>query len=298
MGNTGLISVIMPCYKMGRFIGEALASIGKQSYESWEVIAVDDCGPEDGTREVIESFAGEHKDHRVTYLRHDCNRGVSAARNTAIASATGELLAFLDPDDRWASRHLSAQVSALAAVPHLDLAYTGVQFMDGGGTVIGTFEPSESFLANFPNSLFCSNEIHLSTVVVRAAKVTLVGGFDESPEIQHVEDWDLWIRLALAGATFLHTAVPTVFYRRHPGSASIDDSRMAQRCIRLMHKYRTEMRVTEALYMSRLRLITELRELQAWYDGLRTVYHGTLDHRLKRCVRRFLGRNPPGASAS
>ena len=45
-----LVSGIMPCFKMGRFIGEALESVGAQTYTNWEVIAVDDCGPEDATR--------------------------------------------------------------------------------------------------------------------------------------------------------------------------------------------------------------------------------------------------------
>ena len=60
-----LVSVIMPCYKMGRFIGEALESVGKQTYTNWEVIAVDDCGPEDGTRKAVEFFAKQFPNNRI-----------------------------------------------------------------------------------------------------------------------------------------------------------------------------------------------------------------------------------------
>ena len=88
-----LVSVIIPCYKTGRFIGEALESVGKQSYLNWEVLAVDDCGPEDGTREAVKAFAANHPDQRVEYIRHDCNRGVSAARNTGIRAARGSVVA-------------------------------------------------------------------------------------------------------------------------------------------------------------------------------------------------------------
>lgn len=68
--KTPLVSVIMPCYKMGRFIGEALESVGKQTYTNWEVIAVDDCGPEDGTHKIVKDFASKHLDHRIEYIRH------------------------------------------------------------------------------------------------------------------------------------------------------------------------------------------------------------------------------------
>ena len=57
----------MPCYKMGRFIGEALESVGKQTYTNWEVLAVDDCGPEDGTREAVEGFAKQFPNNGIIY---------------------------------------------------------------------------------------------------------------------------------------------------------------------------------------------------------------------------------------
>jgi glycosyltransferase involved in cell wall biosynthesis len=79
--------VILPCYKTGQFIGEALESVGVQTYTNWEVIAVDDCGPEDGTRGAVEAFAAKFPDHRILYHRHKLNAGVSAARNTGIRAA-------------------------------------------------------------------------------------------------------------------------------------------------------------------------------------------------------------------
>ena len=74
---------------MGRFIGDALNSVSKQTYDNWEVIVVDDCGPEDGTREVVDSFAEMHGQHRIEYITHAKNLGVSAARNSGIDVAKG-----------------------------------------------------------------------------------------------------------------------------------------------------------------------------------------------------------------
>jgi len=182
-----LVSVIMPCYKMGRFIGEALESVGKQTYTNWEVIAVDDCGPEDGTRKAVEFFAKQFPNNRIIYHRHEKNGGVSAARNTAIGMAQGEYLAFLDPDDWWEDNYLFEQMALLTSGSDLDLVYSGVCFVDFKGEKTGRFIPSSYFVASFPQSLFCNNEIHLSTVIVRKELVMAAGGFDCSPELQHIE---------------------------------------------------------------------------------------------------------------
>jgi glycosyltransferase involved in cell wall biosynthesis len=80
-----LVSVIIPAYKMGQFIGEALDSVGAQTYPYWEVIVVDDAGPEDGTRAAVKAFAAKHPEHRIDYIRHETNQGVSAVRNTAFS---------------------------------------------------------------------------------------------------------------------------------------------------------------------------------------------------------------------
>jgi len=284
------VSVIIPCYKMGRYVGHALESVGSQIYSYWEVIVVDDAGPEDGTRTTVDAFARRFSANRIEFIRRDRNGGVSAARNTAIASAQGEFLAFLDPDDFWDPRHLSEQVKVLTSNRHVDVAYAGVDFVDKDGTVIGTFKPSDKFIEDFPKPLYCKNEIHLSTVVARKLIVCQVGGFDESPEIQHVEDWDLWIRLALAGAKFERTAAPQVCYRRHLESASADDSKMLQRSVNLMKKHHTEFRVVEALYLNCHRLEIESQQLQGRYDGLKSIYNRTIDRRSKNLVKKLLGR--------
>src|SRR3954464_6313135 len=107
MVTNALVSVVMPCYRMGAYVRDALSSVDAQTYPRWELIAVDDCGPADGTREAVQAFIANHPDRRVEYIRHEVNGGVGAARNTAIAAARGEFVAFLDPDDVWFPEHLA-----------------------------------------------------------------------------------------------------------------------------------------------------------------------------------------------
>jgi glycosyltransferase involved in cell wall biosynthesis len=234
------ISIIMPSYNMGHFIGEALQSIGRQSYENWEVIAVDDCGFDDGSMAIVKGFATRFPDHRVEWIRHEVNRGVSAARNTAILAARGEWFAFLDPDDVWETNHLSVwhqkvRASSSAAVVVADAR----RFAAAGQPLVlagESFTPAEKVL--MPYILAVSNRIPMSGVCARRGLVESVGGFDEAPELQHIEDWDLWIRLAEAGAEFVFTDQATCGYRKHPAAATSDEAKCRKRMAALARKHR------------------------------------------------------------
>ena len=230
------MSVVLPCYEMGRFLGDALASIVGQTYSRWEIIAVDDCGSEDGTRGLVERYASRDTDHRIEYVRHAKNKGVSAARNTGIGLAYGELLAFLDPDDVWGPKFLVEHVHALTATGAA-LSYTDTRY------VSESLEPLGRLLGPPPNEkrpnlvLRKYNFINPSAVVCRREEIESVGGFDESPEIQHVEDWDLWLRLLAEGMTLCYTPSAISYNRRHPRQATNQTESMRQRYIALRKKH-------------------------------------------------------------
>jgi glycosyltransferase involved in cell wall biosynthesis len=234
-----LVSIIMPCYKMGRFIGEALDSVGRQSHENWEVIAVDDCGPEDGTKEIVASFAARYPEQRIVYHHHPVNRGVSAARNTAINFSKGAYLAFLDPDDRWLPNHLELQVELRNQRPGVVVSCGPVKMFSKGQASgdMRVWGLSDFEIGNFPLSLVIRNGITPSAVVVERSAIVRVGGFDTATEIQHVEDWDLWIRLAEDGASFAFVDEITVEYRKHSDAATADAHAMDLRLQALIAKH-------------------------------------------------------------
>jgi glycosyltransferase involved in cell wall biosynthesis len=118
-----LVSVIIIFLNGEEFLGEAVASVLRQTYPEWELLLVDD-GSTDGSSEMAQAFA-QADPVRITYLEHPGheNRGMSAARNLGIRHSKGEYLAFLDADDVWLPRKLERQVSIMDAEPEAVLVY-------------------------------------------------------------------------------------------------------------------------------------------------------------------------------
>ena len=89
-----LISVIVPVYKVEKYLCRCIDSILAQTYQDFEIIVIDD-GSVDDTAEIVSKYS------EVKYLYQE-HSGVSVARNKAIQMAEGEFVAFLDADDMWA----------------------------------------------------------------------------------------------------------------------------------------------------------------------------------------------------
>jgi len=236
--SKGLTSVIIPSFKMGKFIGQALESISAQTYPHWEVVVVDDAGLEDGTQAKVRAFASKHRKHRILYKRHKKNQGVSAARNTAIALAHGEYVALLDPDDWWEKDHLQTTMEILREHP-------GTGVISGPITNFqmstNRFEPwplADWMIHLFPASLASNNFLQTSATVIKTSVLNRVGGFDVSKSLQHIEDYDLWIRLAKKGVQFRFREKITCIYRRHGQAASHDGKKMAELHQQLFKKHK------------------------------------------------------------
>src|SRR5262245_16656622 len=100
-----------------------MASVFAQTFTDYEVIVVDD-----GSRTAMDCVA--FGDRRVRVIRHLETRGAGAARNTGLAAATGELIAFLDDDDEWHADKLARQIDALhSAGPDAVLVYCGYELV-------------------------------------------------------------------------------------------------------------------------------------------------------------------------
>ena len=93
---TDLVSVIVPIYKVEKYLGKCVDSIINQTYKNLEIILVDDGSP-DNSGKICDEYA--KKDNRIKVI-HKENGGLSSARNAGLDVATGEFIAFVDSDDR------------------------------------------------------------------------------------------------------------------------------------------------------------------------------------------------------
>lgn len=100
-----LVSVIMPSWNTGRFIGQSIQSVLNQTYPKWELIIVDDCSS-DNTDQIVSTY----NDPRIKYKKNAQNMGAALTRNCALKEAQGEWIAFLDSDDIWMPTKLEKQI--------------------------------------------------------------------------------------------------------------------------------------------------------------------------------------------
>lgn len=247
-----LISIVMPCFAMGQFIGDALRSVGEQTHGNWELIVVDDCGPNDGTAEAVQRFSSEHSTHRITFIRHQENQGVSAARNTAIQVSVGEYIALLDPDDFWLPSHLESAMSIFVEDANIDVVSGPVRIIHEQSNVTEQYGARLLDRAWFPASLASRNFIQPSATVIRRSSLLAAGCFDTAEDIQHVEDWDLWIKLAICGHRFYFREDIGCVYRKHPGGATSHPAMMISRIDALMSRHQVFFRQMTATLMERL----------------------------------------------
>ncbi|MEZ4836451.1 MAG: glycosyltransferase family A protein [Caldilineaceae bacterium] len=115
MTNTPLVDVIIPVYNGERYLHEAIESVLKQRYHPLQLIVVDD-GSEDESAALAARFEGVH-------VLHGPHAGIGAALNRGIRHGKGDLIAFLDADDRWLPEKLARQVKCLQAHPGVDMVF-------------------------------------------------------------------------------------------------------------------------------------------------------------------------------
>lgn len=120
------VSVILPTYNRSSLLPASCESVLTQSYKSLELIVVDDGSTED-VRSVVEALA----DPRLVYVRRDQNGGASAARNTGLAYARGDFIAFQDSDDLWLPKKLARQIELFDMLPEKVGAVFGSKILYG-----------------------------------------------------------------------------------------------------------------------------------------------------------------------
>ncbi len=223
--ETPVCTVIIPTRNGLAHLPNALDSVWSQGAAVLEIIVVDD-GSTDGTADWLAAEASRRPALRVL---QGGGCGPSHARNRALTAARGDLVAFLDDDDRWLTGKLDTQIAFHRQQPDTVFSFTDYRHVgpDGGdrGTAFAHWPlyrpfvgmPNFARLADAPATLLAENAVGTSTVMARSNAMRAVGGFQT--DLLSAEDWEQWLRLARLGPVAL-TGRVLADYSMRPGSVS------------------------------------------------------------------------------
>lgn len=206
---TAPISAVVPAYEAAPHLPVALESVHEQTTGVDEIVVVDD-GSGDDTASVA-------REHGARVIRHETNRGVSAARNTGIRAARNDWIALLDADDEWKPEKTERQYGVVRRHPEVQVVFSDREHVRDDEVVLPRFlaghepygrvrrEPLADGVyrldgASLGRALFPGNFLKPSTLLLRRDLFDSVGGFDEhftSPDspVGTCEDQDLSLRL-------------------------------------------------------------------------------------------------------
>jgi glycosyltransferase involved in cell wall biosynthesis len=208
-------SVIIPAYQAASTVCDAVSSALAQTYPAHEVVVVDD-GSTDDLAGALSAFGS-----RISVVRKE-NGGAASALNAGLAACTGGFVAILDADDIYGPRRLEVLGELVAARPDLDIVTTDMWFALTG-EMVGRFCAANPFVAIGQRVAILRSCFTGGCPAVRTSRLLAIGGFDES--LARGYDWDLCIRLILAGSLAGLVDEPHLEYRQH--SQSLTSARVA-----------------------------------------------------------------------
>ncbi len=222
-------SVLLAFFNERDRVATAIESVQAQTYADWELLAVDD-GSTDDSAEIVARYA--FRDSRIRLVRRP-HGGVSAARNAGIAAARGRYCALLDADDAWLPGKLERQLPLL---DERTVVFSDAWVEEEGrrfrwarrvNQPDGVFPRGDVF-----DDLVRQDFVCVSTTVVPTRLIRDIGSFDETVAIS--QDWDLWLRLSLAGVPFEYAQEPLAVYQVRAGSLSSDDEALRADAVQVL----------------------------------------------------------------
>lgn len=229
------ISIITPAYNAENYIEDTIKSIRKQNYDNIEIIIIDD-GSTDATAAVCKTLD-------VTLIQQE-NLGISAARNTGLKVATGELMAFLDADDLWFENTLKTQLELL-------------QKTEDASFALGLSVAVSKNLTPLTEAHFI---LSLGAALIKKEVFEKIGTFDEN--LDFGEDIDLFLRIMEAEFNCTVNTTPFLKFRRHENNTTNNREKTNQfflKAIRQSLKRRRENKQTNQSPLNNL--IAQLKEL-------------------------------------
>lgn len=232
------VSIVIPVYNHVDYLKSCIDSALQQSYEHIEVVVVDDCSPDTRVQGVLQAYADNHK---VKLLRNPSNCGIAETQNRALVASTGDLIAFLDCDDKIAPEAIATCVQHWKS----DTVYlhTGRINIDEKDQEINRINfmslPRQDYFAENLRAMYAT---HLKVIHRRA--FAKVGLFDK--RFDSAQDYEMLMRIAFhyPSSAFVHVPDFLYYHRLHHAQTSeVHNARQAQ----LTQRIRSEAQLRQSI---------------------------------------------------
>jgi len=225
------VSVIIPHYNSPDLLWVAIESISSQTVVPREIIVIDDAS---GLQFELPSHCGDEIALRL--IRETVNRGAAWCRNRGIEEATGDLIAFVDADDRWLPNKLERCIAAFGPKPpenEAKVLFSNVMLTDGNRRTVGNRSPyhGQSMLDFI---LLEGGYIQTSSIMMWRHQYPLIS-FDAS--LRRHQDWDFAINAEMAGCVFIYLHDPLVEYSLSGGANRISGATNCEPSLAFFEKY-------------------------------------------------------------
>jgi len=192
-----LVSVLLPTYNRSQYLEQSITSILEQDYKNIEIIIIDD-----GSKDETELVVSKIKSSKIRYFKNNKNLGLQKTLNRGLQLATGTLIARLDDQDTWIDKSkVTKQVDIFRKNPETVLVGVGVEVVNLEGKLVKKFLLPETD-REIRNVILSKNVFVHSGVMFSRDKALAAGGYDECPDLKHIEDFALWLKLGKLGKLY------------------------------------------------------------------------------------------------
>lgn len=197
-----LISIILPTYNGSKYISKAIESCLKQTFQSFELIIVNDCS-DDNTRDILEEY--QSRDSRIKVIDNESNLKLPSSLNIGFGNACGDFLTWTSDDNFFAPSALERLVSVLEGNEEIDIVYSSYSFIDDKDNVLG-------YYGHAPENLLFSCVVGACFLYRKNVHEELNG---YAVDKFRMEDMDFWLRAAQKFRFYFIDEKDLYYYRKH-----------------------------------------------------------------------------------
>lgn len=235
--NNPKVTVLMPAYNAGKYIGEAITSVLEQSFTDFELLIIND-GSTDETVNIVRSF----NDPRIILINQD-NKGIASALNVGLNYARSPYIARFDADDVCYPNRLRAQYDFITAYPEYSVIGSAADYVDAEGHFIFTHHPAGHLNEEIQQLKFSVCPFIHSSVFYKKEVIVNNGGYNE--HAYTYEDHFLWVNI-LKNEKACNLSQALIKVRLNPESITIDEKWHSRRFRSIKYSTLKKRAITEA----------------------------------------------------